>query len=411
MKINTGNGTTIPFIIVAALWSLSLGVDLPGLAVTPMLDRLDTLFPDATQLKVQMLSVLPNLLIIPFVLLSGRLSMSRHKTAVIVTGLAMYLLAGVLYLFSTTMDELIILSVLLGCGCGLVLPFSTGLVADVFSGSARIRQMGVISGIGNGALVVATFVVGVLAAIDWHLPFLVYLLPVVSLALMPWVKKATELPAPDEKTFTDGVTQPMGTRTVEGFYIGRASGLVLSYFFFMYVVGVVPYYGPYLMTADRLDTTEIGTVIAVLYLGMFLSGMSLSVILRRCRQFSYVVACGLMAAGVAGFIVFHSMTLYCVCALLIGAGGGIVQPVIYDKATSIVDSPQRATLAMSVVLAANYLALSLLPEINDGLARLLGCKGEMFPFVSVLIAVGAVMVVSLWQRRRFVFAIEPSYYQ
>lgn len=68
-------------------------------------------------------------------------------------------------------------------------------------------------------------------------------------------------------------------------------------------------------------------------------------------------------------------------------------------------------MAMSVVLAANYLALSLLPEINDGLASLLGCKGEMFPFVSVLIAVAVVMVVSLWQRGRFVFAIEPAYYE
>jgi RNA polymerase sigma-70 factor (ECF subfamily) len=52
---------------------------LPGLAVSPILGDLNTIFPSASDLEIQMLTSLPSLLIIPFVLLSGKLSVGRDK--------------------------------------------------------------------------------------------------------------------------------------------------------------------------------------------------------------------------------------------------------------------------------------------------------------------------------------------
>lgn len=188
MKVQTGKGT-IPAMVVVAIWSLSVGINLPGLAVTPIEGDLHQIFHNFSDFKVQLLTVLPNLVIIPFVLLSGRLSMTRHKIPVIAAGVAIYVLSGILYLFSKSLDGLIWISCLLGAGCGLMLPFTTGLVADVFTGKYKLKQMGIVSAIGNIALVAATFVVGFLANINWHLPFLVYILPVISLLLLPWFGK------------------------------------------------------------------------------------------------------------------------------------------------------------------------------------------------------------------------------
>lgn len=70
-----------------AIMSISLVVNLPGLAITPMLGTLHNVFPDTTQIEDQLLTVLPNLLIIPFVLLSGKLSLARHKTLIVVAAL------------------------------------------------------------------------------------------------------------------------------------------------------------------------------------------------------------------------------------------------------------------------------------------------------------------------------------
>lgn len=73
MEIKTGKGT-IPLVVLLAIWSVSAISSLPGLAVSPVLGDLNRIFPKATDLEIQMLTSLPSLLIIPFVLLSGRLS-------------------------------------------------------------------------------------------------------------------------------------------------------------------------------------------------------------------------------------------------------------------------------------------------------------------------------------------------
>lgn len=188
MQIKTGKGP-VTLMVVLAIWSLSLAVDLPGLAVTPIEGELHRMYHDVTDFKIQLLTVLPNLVIIPFVLLSGKLSETTHKIAVIVTGIILYALSGILSVFSGSLTILIWLSCMLGAGCGLILPFATGLIADVFSGAYRTRQMGIVSAIGNIALVAATFAVGFLASIDLHLPFVVYILPAVSLLFLPWLKR------------------------------------------------------------------------------------------------------------------------------------------------------------------------------------------------------------------------------
>ena len=93
-----------------AILSISLIVNLPGLAVTPMLGSLSKIFPDTTQLEKQLLTLLPNLAIIPFVFLSGKLSLSRHKTGVIVTALLIFTACSIAYLFADSMVWLIVVS-------------------------------------------------------------------------------------------------------------------------------------------------------------------------------------------------------------------------------------------------------------------------------------------------------------
>ena len=114
-KIPTGKGT-IALPALLAIWSISLVVNLPGLAISPMLGNLDRIFPKASDLEIQLLTVLPNLLIIPFVLYSGKLSESRDKVRIVVVGLAIYLLAGILYFFADSMVALIAVSCLLEIG-------------------------------------------------------------------------------------------------------------------------------------------------------------------------------------------------------------------------------------------------------------------------------------------------------
>lgn len=147
-RISTGR-QPLPLMVVASILSLSLVVNLPGLAVTPMLAQLKVIFPDSTQFEEQLLSLMPNLVIVPFLIISGRLSATRHKIGVVVAALLLFTASSVAYFFIQSMCGLIIVSVFLGAGAGLLIPFSTGLLSDAFSGQALTQQMGLQSGISN----------------------------------------------------------------------------------------------------------------------------------------------------------------------------------------------------------------------------------------------------------------------
>lgn len=428
MQVKTGKGT-ISMMVVLAIWSLSLAVDLPGLAVTPIEGSLRHIFPDVTDFKIQLLTVLPNLVIIPFVLLSGKLSETRHKIPVIAAGTVLYIVAGALSIFSSSLTALIWLSCLLGAGCGLILPFSTGLIADVFVGKYRTKQMGIISAIGNIALVGATFVVGFLAAKSWHLPFLVYLIPLVSLVLIPFLKKipqsdyaaaeaadkaaATEaksasltIPAADADGFST-----KGQSVKGGFYIGRTIWLLLAYFFFVFATSVPAYYLPNLMPQYNMTTEEVSTVTSVFYLAMFVIGLFVTGTMKIFRRTTFVLATALIVGGFVLFIFTRSLPIYIIASAIVGLGNGLAQPIFYTKATEICVSDSKATLALAYLQVANYVAISLVPVLIGFSENIFGNHTNLFPFVITGIATAVVLVFAVIRSNHFVFGIHKQYYE
>ena len=99
MRVQTGKGT-IPWMTVLAVWSVSAVVSLPGLAISPILGDLNKVFPHATDLEIQMLTSLPSVLIIPFMLLAGRLSVTGNKFKLLVVGVTVYFLTAIDCLFN-----------------------------------------------------------------------------------------------------------------------------------------------------------------------------------------------------------------------------------------------------------------------------------------------------------------------
>lgn len=434
MQVKTGKGT-ISMMVVLAIWSLSLAVDLPGLAVTPIEGSLRSIFTDATDFKIQLLTVLPNLVIIPFVLLSGKLSESKHKVLVIALGTILYLLAGVLSIFSSSLNMLIILSCLLGAGCGLILPFSTGLIADVFTGKYRMKQMGIISAIGNIALVLATFAVGYLAAGDlthtWHRAFFVYLIPLVSLVLIPFLRKIPQsdyesAPATsDSATSTDKsattTTAPAAVPAVDadgfstkgqtvkgGFYVGRTIWLLLAYFFFVFATCIPSYYLP---NFKWISSEEASTMTSVFYFAMFVVGLGLTPIMKTFRKTTFIVATAMIVGSFAMFVFVHgSVAVYIAAAALCGLGNGIAQPIFYTKATEVVTTDSKSTLSLAYLQVANYVAISMVPVIIGAGQKIFHTTSTLFPFIFVGIASAIVLVFVVLRSRHFVFGMSKNYF-
>ncbi|MDE6409657.1 MAG: MFS transporter [Muribaculaceae bacterium] len=448
MQVKTGKGT-ISMMVVLAIWSLSLAVDLPGLAVTPIEGSLRHIFTDATDLKIQMLTVLPNLVIIPFVLLSGKLSETKHKVLVITLGTILYIVAGALSLFTNSLTALIWLSCLLGAGCGLILPFSTGLIADVFTGKYRMKQMGIISAIGNVALVLATFAVGFLVAGNlehtWHRAFFVYLIPLLSLVLIPFLNKipksdyqdapattdASSSNATDTKSTTATATDAKATAPAAatapaipavdadgfstkgqvvkgGFYIGRTIWLLLAYFFFVFATCIPSYYLP---NFDWISSEQASTMTSTFYFAMFVVGIALTPVMKFFRKGTFIAAAAMLLLSFVLFVfVQKSVAVYIIAAALCGLGNGIAQPIFYTKATEVVTSDKKSTLSLAYLQVANYVAISLVPVIISAGQKIFHTTSTLFPFVFVGIATAIVFIFVIIRSRHFVFGMSKNYY-
>ena len=352
MQIKTGKGT-IPLTALVAIWSVSAIVSLPGLAISPILDNINTLFPKASELETSMLESLPSLLIIPFMLLAGRWTVRGNKLRLLVIGTSIFLLSGIGCMLSRTLTELIVTSTILGIGAGIIIPLSTGLIADYFTGDERVRQLGISSAVNNLTLVVATTLVGYLADIEWHLAFSVYLLPAITLLLIPALSHTKPEPEPEHGAQNR-------TKSINW---GIIIGLMVFYFAITYLSLVVTFNTSYIVEGAGFKSTYSGIIISLFFLAIMAPGFFLNRIIKLCG--AWVNLCSLIIMGIGLSIIYfaHASLLgLALGAIFTGFGYGSMQPIIYDKAATN-SPPNLSTLALSLVMVVNYLAILVAPFI------------------------------------------------
>ena len=394
MKINTGQGE-ISLAAMLGIWSVSALTSLPGLAVSPIMGQLSSIFPGATDLELQILTSLPSLLIIPFVLLAGKLAECIGYAMVLYWGLALFLLSGVLYFFSHSIGELILVSGLLGVGAGMIIPLSTALISRFFTGDCRSRQFGYVSAITNLTLVVATALTGYLASLYWKLPFAVYLLPALSLLLVPAVFRENGcVVAGRNRTSSCGVRK---NTFMQGINVKPLVGNMLYYLLVTYLVLVVTLDLPFLLEEYGYHSGVAGVLISLFFLAIMLPGFFINRIRRfldgKYRFVSlFVIAVGLL------LMLFHSMPMLVAGCVVAGLGYGVAQPLIYDD-TADVATPERASSAMAWVMVMNYVAILLAPFVMDAAQMLFHTKSQQFPFAMNMIVSTFFAVVYFFGRK------------
>lgn len=391
MTIDTGKGK-IPLVALVAIWSVSAIVSLPGLAISPILDDMQSIFPHASELEVQMLESLPSLMIIPFMLLAGRWAVRGNKMTLLVAGTAIFLLSGVWCTTSYTLVELIVASTLVGVGAGMIIPLSTGLVVDYFTGDKRVKQLGISSAVNNLTLVVATSVVGYLADVEWHLAFVVYLLPVVTLLLIPALSRTK--PEPEPKSGAQNRQTTLNVRMIVG--------LVLFYFAITYTSLIVTYNTSYVATLAGMHSSEVGVVISLFFLAIMAPGFMLNRIIaifgKAVNLWSLIAMClGLLLMSLP-----HPTALTLTLgAILTGLGYGVMQPIIYDKAATNAP-PHLSTLALAIVMTTNYLAILVAPFMIDGIDHLFHATSHTFAYLfnSIVVLVIAIATALTYRSNR-----------
>lgn len=366
----TAGGVPLALATLVAIYSLSVVTSLPGLAVSPILDQLRVAFPLASETEIQMLESLPSLLIIPFILLAGKLSMNLPKRKLLISGLGLFALSSVLYLLPVGgIGYMLFNSVLLGVGAGMVIPLSTGLVADYFSGKERTRQLGIVSGISNLSLVLATALAGYLADISWHAAFLVYALSAISLFFSFRIKE------PPKPIGSDGETA--SSRVELRNYPWRLMGL---YFILTTVALVVPFNLSILLQYFKIGGSEVsGNLISIFFLSITLPGFFITYLIKRWGARLPIYALGMLTLGSMMLVFGFTIWLIFAGVLCLGLGYGALQPLIYDT-TSTTSKPIHVTYFLALVMAMNYSAIIIYPFFQAFLVAVIPTSSPLLPF-------------------------------
>lgn len=370
VTINTGKGH-LPLIAVIAIWSVSAIVSLPGLAVSPIMGKIDTIFPNATELEVEMLESLPSLMIIPFMLLAGRWAIRGNKIKLLAIGCTVFLGSGIGCMLTRDIGSLVAIGGIMGIGAGMIIPLSTGLIVEYFTGDYRVQQLGISSAINNLTLVVATALTGWLAQSDWHLAFAVYLLPAATLLLLPALHHTPPAPEPPDSAQHRQTT--INRRVI--------IELMLFYFAITYCSLIVTFNTPFLVERAELSSSVAGIIISLFFLAIMVPGFVLNTIVRLFGQ--RVNMWALMTMGIGLCVMSldrHNVLTLILGATMTGLGYGTMQPIIYDKAATN-SPPQLATLALSATMAVNYLAILTAPFIIEFIDKLFGTTNPSFGFL------------------------------
>ncbi len=429
--VNSGEGK-IPLISLIAILSISLTVNLPGLAISPILGKLDQVFHHVTELEVQLLTVLPNLVTIPFILCAGKICSEKNQIFVLGLGLAIYTVTGVLYFFASNMTELIILSCLLGMGCGLVIPLAASLVSQNFVGKARTKQLGMKSSLSNFSIIFATIFVGWVASLDWHYSFFVYMVPIIPLVLIPFMtnryiqkhrvldsdaaasesnKSASEATA---TTTTTTTTPAKPAATVGPRFTGKTAvallvGIMVVYFVITYATDMVSYYLPFSMEHYHYSTDDVGVATSLYFAGITLGGFLLTYVIAALRQYTMQVAFILCGVGLfmVGFL--HEYWSFMVGVFLMGFGYGVIQPVFYDKTSDLAPTPAKSTAYFSYLLACNYVGIAIVPFIISGAEKIFKAQADPnFAAIFNGCVVAVLLIIAIFKCRSFVFKAEDK---
>lgn len=415
--VDSGNGK-MPLISLIAILSISLVVNLPGLAISPIMGKLKELFTHASELEIQLLTVLPNVVTIPFILFSGKICTQKNQLFILCIGLGIFLLTGVLYLFAREMIELILLGCLLGVGCGFVIPLAASLVSQYFSGSARTKQLGNKSSLSNFTVIIATLFVGWMAEIKWELSFIVYLIPIIPLCMVPFMTDKFIQKHRIENAAEAAASQKMDNAKPSFIaFPGKTAIMMLFclmglYFAMTYGTEVVSYYLPFSMEHYGLSTGDVGVATAMFFLAATVSGFFLTRAIRFFKQHTMQFAIMLCVIGLFLIPIFpKDYWAYITGVFIMGLGYGVIQPIIYDKTSYVAPTKADSTSYFSYLLTCNYIGISVVPFIISAAKKIFAASNDVtFSFLFNGCIVFLVLVLAIWKRKSFVYEADPAFY-
>ena len=382
MGVKTGKGWNLPWIILIDIYIIWVVTSIAGLAISPIEGDLKTIFPGSTDLEIQLITTMPSLACIPFVFLGGMLGTKFNNLWIINISCLMFFVAGCLFFVADKMWQLIALSVVAGVGAGALSPLSVTVLSNIFTGKYKTKQLGITSAMLNAVLMVAVIVTGYLAEVNWRLPFLWYLLPILPVILSPWLKKYIVEPT---KQVKDAAAQKVKLNFTKECNVPMLIKCCIYYALITFMLVSTSLFIPFMMQSYGFKSGVAGDLTSVVYFGIMLSGFLLNPILGILKKTTFdMILLGILVGF--GLMLISKDPIIIGCGIFIGAFFyGVGQPYAYNVCTGI-STPAASSLTMAWLIIMNSVGMLLCPVVISWAQTLFHTK-EMpaFPYYFMLV--------------------------
>lgn len=360
--------THSPKLLKPAILSLSLLTVMSGAAVAPALAEIQSAFPEASPTSIKLILTTPAASIIIFSLVSGRLSHKKSKRLILFVGLFFYILGGIGGGLATSIEMLLGFRALLGIGVGLIMPLSTGLIADFFTGDEKTSMMGYSTASSNLGGIIATLLAGVLASIHWRYSFGVYSFGLLVFALV-------FISIPESKHKNTGEHSSAGIPAA-------VYGWAIATFFLSMTFYTIPVNMAIFIGENGLgDSTIAGLAISLATGSGFIAGITYARVKRALERILPVFLCGLMAVGYFLLSLASTLPAVLLAVMVVGLGLGWSMPTLFIGATKA-GGEGKGVQTMSIVSSLAFLGQFMSPVVFDMIGELSGNVSINFTYQS-----------------------------
>lgn len=341
--------------------SLSFLSVLSGAAISPALGKIQQAFPNADPLLIQMTLTLTPLFIIPFSLLSGRISLKFRKRHILFVGLTIYFLAGVGGGLMNNMTTLLVTRALLGVGTGLVSALSLSLIADFYQGEERSSTMGLSSAFATLGGIILTLVSGWLALLSWRYAFVAYAVSFIILIMVYFF--LPEPPKSEESSDAKPGKLPLGV-----YGMGLLTILLMIVFYLIPTRIAI-----FIQDTGIGDAGQSGVGIATMNTAGFLVGLAFGKIRSRLKSFTTLLSLLCLGSGLAALNYVQTFPAVLIALFFAGMGIGVLMPTIFLVTSNMVPNKLNGP-ALSIVNSSLYLGQFASPLVISFLGSLLGLQ-------------------------------------
>ena len=334
---------------------------LSGAAISPALGKIQQAFPDADSLLIQLTLTLTPLFIIPFSLLTGRISIILRKRHILFVGLTIYFLAGVGGGLMNNITMLLVMRALLGIGTGLVSALSLSLIADFYQGEERSTTMGLSSAVATLGGIILILLSGWLALISWRYTFAVYLVSFIVLIMVFFF-----LPEPRKSEQNSNAKPSKLPLSIYG--MGFLTILLMIVFYLIPTRIAI-----FIQETGIGDSGQSGISIATLNTAAFIVGLMFGKIRNRLKSISTLLAMLLLGSGLVALNFVQTLPAILISLFIAGMGIGTLMPTIFLVTANLVPNELNGP-ALSIVNSSLYLGQFVSPLVFSFLGSWLGLQ-------------------------------------